>query len=194
MSGHAGGKGPRTQRRATPKTPTARSRTAIRIALVAAAALAACAAGVAGVNWSALTANNAAVDSFNATAASYAKEDADLQALRNAQRQTDALFEDATATEALQLPPVRDMIESNAERSRQLSAQLDKDLDDDGQDRSDADPSKGGSGGSDGDSSQSDADRIDKVLKQNSKQLDLHNLPSDTSQNGDSSQSDAKPW
>ncbi|MBW3087148.1 hypothetical protein KIH77_00115 [Bifidobacterium sp. 82T24] len=181
---------PRTER-------TARASWKVRGPILAAAVILALAAIVAGVNWNALATNNEAVDGLNASIAAYAKESPDLNALRTAQRQTDAQFRDAQSLEALQLPSVRSTIAANAAESARLSRQIDADLaknaSSGGSSASGATAEKNGSQGK-GTSDSSEAEKINKMLEQN-KKVEMKNVPdtSKTTTEGDES-TNPKPW
>lgn len=73
--------------------------------------------------------NNHAVVAFNANAQTYNNNNqADLDQLIAAQRQVDAQFDDIVRLSALLLPQPHQEINTNAQRSRAFSEQLERDL------------------------------------------------------------------
>ncbi|PWG59823.1 DUF6466 family protein [Bifidobacterium catulorum] len=176
---------------------TVRASRPVRGVMMAAAIMMAVAAIVGGVNWNALSANNAAVGSLNASIDAYAKDSPDLDALKTAQRQTDAQFRDAQALGVLQLPSVRSTIAANAAESARLSRQIDADLakrtSSGDTSASDANAAEGGSQGG-GSSNSSEAEKINRMLEQN-KKVEMKNVPdtSKTTTEGDENTS-PKPW
>ena len=107
----------------------ARSPLAVRIILAVVAMLLIAAAGLGSVNLYASSVYDQATESLNTNLATYEQEDADLDALALSQRQTDALFADATEMNTVLLPHLRDAIEHNAAISKALSDQIAADLD-----------------------------------------------------------------
>ena len=113
----------RTKQKRSSRDPS-RAHRGLAIAGIALAVLFMAAAAIAGLNLAALGSLSQASDSLQHNLSAASRQDADLEALKARQEQTDAQFADASATSAVQLPAIRDAVRTNADTSRRLSAAI----------------------------------------------------------------------
>ena len=169
----------------------ARAPLAVRIVLAVVAVLLIAAAGLGGVNLYASSVYDQATESLNTNLGTYEQEDADLDALALSQRQTDALFADATAMNTVLLPHLRDAIEHNAAISKALSDQIAADLDQAQQQASgspDAVESENGensTNGSSGSLTDEQRKKIEELLESNQRQTSPTPSPDSTNDDKD---------
>nr|WP_240541819.1 DUF6466 family protein [Bifidobacterium simiarum] len=154
------------------------------------------------MNWRALSVNNAAVASLNASIDEYAKASPDLDKLKNAQQATDAQFRDAQSPSWVLMPSVRSTIGANAAESKRLTDRINADANGSKTGGSSGELKSGKAGSAnDSKSDAQDDKKLDQLLNQNDagSKVDPSTVPSASPSSSPSSSTGSdnktvKPW
>lgn len=184
----------------------ARASLAVRVAMVVIAVAALAFAVLAGLNVASSARFNQATSSLNANLKLATKNDADLDALKASQQQTDAQFEDAARLDAVLLPQLRQTIESNTRVSAELTKRIEQELAKQRGENSDTN-SSGTSGELEGAVTDSKDNRkndggltdeqkkqVEELLKANQQSTDTNPSTNTQTDKGSKKPQTSKPW